>query len=508
LKAATVGFKSDREFLRNVSIGAVGTRRIAAILSQGGFRIIELERYSSSNKIWATKIKRLRVPDLLCLDSGIRIECRAKADLKITMSHAVNNPDRAWDKGLRDNDIVAFIRCWPTDGIWTASDRAALFRVGDMRSTWQLAKQERMKSASEGSEVRVTWPATVPNRAGKVLSVSPDSIRTQLASGRQQSYRLARESDSGRFNLIPHVKSDDTFGDGDTILASSLPLMLSPSASSVQRYDFFPDLESDSAESAYVAVKALGFLPELRAKSRSCLGGVVENSPDGRIRLEAAASLARLGFHEGWDSISRIVSDSDTASEYRMESALILAEMPDRRSIDLLKGLLEDTSNDSELRAAGAWGLADVSTDAESAGLVAHVHDTDEVVAVHAILALSRLIRPDNIEAVLQKVGEDARQSAGLVRATLLTRLDFVPDIVRLIRAGSEQRRQWLLYLLACRGRAACGEYLSDQAPELLTELDFFWTHQVENWTNRLDAADQIEFLREQVLDQPAPSRS
>ena len=218
-----MGFKSDREFLRNVSIGAVGTRRIAAILRQGGFRIIELERYSSSNKIWATKIKRLRVPDLLCLDSGIRIECRAKADLKITMSHAVNNPDRAWDKGLRDNDIVAFIRCWPTDGIWTASDRVALFRVGDMRSTWHLAKQERMKSASEGSEVRVTWPATVPNRAGMVLSVSAESIRAQMLGGRQQTYRLSRESSSGNFHLTPHVNAGDAFGDGDTILASASP---------------------------------------------------------------------------------------------------------------------------------------------------------------------------------------------------------------------------------------------------------------------------------------------
>jgi len=48
LRAATVGFKSDREFLRNVSIGAVGTRKIAAILRQGGFCIIELERYCST----------------------------------------------------------------------------------------------------------------------------------------------------------------------------------------------------------------------------------------------------------------------------------------------------------------------------------------------------------------------------------------------------------------------------------------------------------------------------
>ena len=255
-----------------------------------------------------------------------------------------------------------------------------------MQSTWRFAKQERMKSASEGSEVRVTWPATVANRAGKVMSVSPDSIRTQVAGGRQQCYRLSRESGSGSFMLMPHVNAGDAFGDGDTVLASAMPVMLAPVASPSQRYDFFSDIESDSAESVYVAVKALGFLPELAAKSRSRLGQIMERSQDDRIRLEAAASLARLGFQEGWDSISRIVSDPGTAREYRRESALILAEMPDQRSVDLLKRLLESKSNASELRAAGAWGLAGVSTDAESASLVAHVHESDEVVAIHAIL--------------------------------------------------------------------------------------------------------------------------
>ena len=130
-----MGFKSDREFLRNVSIGAIGTRRVGAILKSGGFRIIELERYCTSNKIWATKIKRLRVPDLLCLKSGIRIECRAKADLKITMSHSINNSDRAWDRGLRDTDLVAFIRCSPDRDSWSPSERISLFRAGDMRQS-------------------------------------------------------------------------------------------------------------------------------------------------------------------------------------------------------------------------------------------------------------------------------------------------------------------------------------------------------------------------------------
>ena len=79
----------------------------------------------------------------------------------------------------------------------------------------------------------------------------------------------------------------------------------------------------------------------------------------------------------------------DTAREYRMESSLILAEMPDPRSVDLLKGLLKDTSNDSELRAAGAWGLADISTDTESAGLVAQDYGVERVLPVVPVLRLA-----------------------------------------------------------------------------------------------------------------------
>ena len=156
---------------------------------------------------------------------------------------------------------------------------------------------------------------------------------------------------------MPNVNAGDEFGDGDTILASVLPMMSTLSASPTQRYDFFSDLEGESAESEYAAVKALGFLPEVAAESRGRLGRLMDNSEDGRIRLEAAASLARLGFQEGWDSISRTVHDHDAAREYRMESALILAEMPEQQSVDLLQGLLEDRSNESESArpARGGW---------------------------------------------------------------------------------------------------------------------------------------------------------
>ena len=198
-----MGFKSDREFLRNISIGAVGTRQVARLLTECGFRIIELERYSMSNKIWATKIKRLRVPDLLCLKTGIRIESRAKSTLKVTMSHATKNLDRAWDKGLRDSDLVAFIRCRSQDDAWLPSERVTLFKVGEMRQCAGLAGLGRMKAASEGSELQLTWPATIPGQSGRVLSVTADEIKTRYDSERPQSFRLQWQAREGELQVTP-----------------------------------------------------------------------------------------------------------------------------------------------------------------------------------------------------------------------------------------------------------------------------------------------------------------
>lgn len=79
-------FKSEASFLEKITMGAIGAQKVIELLNANGHNVIELERYSTSNKIWATKIKRLRLPDLICLKCGRRIESRAKSKLGIIMS--------------------------------------------------------------------------------------------------------------------------------------------------------------------------------------------------------------------------------------------------------------------------------------------------------------------------------------------------------------------------------------------------------------------------------------
>lgn len=77
-------------------------------------------------KLWKQiKIKRIRVPDILCVKCGCQVESRAKTSLEISMSHSLSDQERGWDYGLHDKDYVALVVCnqsgdRPID--WVAED--------------------------------------------------------------------------------------------------------------------------------------------------------------------------------------------------------------------------------------------------------------------------------------------------------------------------------------------------------------------------------------------------
>ena len=175
-----MGFKVNSSFLRFLTMGALGVRSVLAELKSRGFEPIELERYCTSNKIWTTKVKRLRLPDLLCVKTGMRVEVRAKSDLMIRMSDAPNNPERAWDAGLRQEDLVALVGCAEGPNGPVPADEAAYFSVAMLRDSVRLSKLGPPKSASEGAERDRTWPSTVPRRPGRVLSLDNDKLVVML----------------------------------------------------------------------------------------------------------------------------------------------------------------------------------------------------------------------------------------------------------------------------------------------------------------------------------------
>ena len=258
-----MAFKADESFLKYLSIGAVGVQRIMEDLRDKGFEPIELERYCASNKIWTTKVKRLRLPDLLCAKTGMRVEARAKTDLKIRMSDAPSNPDRVWDAGLRNNDIVAVIACSDTGEGLHPANRVNYLTVRAMRESVDQSKLGPPKSASEGAERDRTWPATVPTRDGTVLEVTPDRLRVQM---HRDPERPARKQTYALKGKTAYVGPGEEFEANTTFLAGAPSALADLSDYSSLRYEPLKDLDANSSVDRYAAVKALRYRQSADAK--------------------------------------------------------------------------------------------------------------------------------------------------------------------------------------------------------------------------------------------------
>lgn len=176
-------FKTEESFLEKISIGTCGAAKTMEVLASAGHEPIELERGALNNRIWRDiKIKRIRVPDILCLKSGRRVESRAKTKLEIAMSHSPTNQDRGWDAGLSDDDWIAFVKCEkigesPTD--WKASNNVQFFTVLSLREAFKKKRviQENPKGIQEGSEIRLTWPSAVASEDGEIIEINRDKWR-------------------------------------------------------------------------------------------------------------------------------------------------------------------------------------------------------------------------------------------------------------------------------------------------------------------------------------------
>ena len=475
-----MGFKADTSFLRFPSMGAVGVHRTMDRLRDRGFVPVELERYCGSNKIWTTKVKRLRLPDLLCVKTGIRVEVRAKTALRIRMSDAPANPDRVWDAGLRDDDIVAFITCFDTGDGPEPADDAVYFTVGALRASMGRSRLGPPKSASEGAERDRTWPATVPTRTGTVLEVTDRRLVVQMEAdgerpARRQTYTLHGKS--------VYVSPGDTFTAETTILAGEPPALAALSAYLPRRYVPLDALRADTDVDRYAAVKALRFRDDPRHRVIPALEDLIRHEIDKRVALEAAGSAAALGSDFGRERISRFIRDNDERPELRMEAVLILAELgrsPFAR--EQLNHVLTDPHFEGdELRQAAVWALG-------KAGLACYedilpfIDDADENLALHAIGAFDATTpRPIIDRLVRDLVAGDRRRAPA---ASEVLRIIGSDDVLHALvtAAGAEHPvSDWIAATLGRLSPDRVRTVLQDSplldriAPMLLTARNAHW---------------------------------
>lgn len=469
-----MGFKVDTSFLRFLTMGALGVRRVAEELRTQGFEPIELERYCASNKIWATKVKRLRLPDLLCVRTGLRVEVRAKSDLKIRMSDAPNNPDRAWDAGCRDEDVVALIACTRSPDGPMPADRAVYFSVTALRDSAAQAKLGPAKSPSEGAERDLTWPSTIPSRPGKVLSVNHEKLVVVMEGDgevpRKQTYTL-----NGKH---PYVKVGDRFAADITILAGAPRELADLSHHLRNRYQPLDHLADESPISRYAAAKALRFRADLHEQAVPALHKMLGVEQEIRVALEAAGSAAAVGSGKGEERIAAVLWDKDH-KEMSMEAVLILTELKTEFARDQLRRVASDVGlRGDERREAAIWGLGKAGLRSYS-DLVPFIADEEENCAFHAIVgfgtdtpkpaiqeltailiegdprkapAASEALRVINSLAVLESLVEAADAAVGHTNWVLATIGRLSPDMVRTHLRGSALLERLEPMLLVAQG--------------------------------------------------------
>ena len=431
-----MGFKTDTSFLRFLSMGAIGVHQTTQRLRCLGFNPIELERYCGSNKIWTTKVKRLRLPDLLCVTTGMRVEVRAKTKLQIRMSDAPANPDRAWDAGMRDDDIVALITCFDTDHGPEPADDAVYFTVSSLRASVGRSKLGSPKSASEGAERDRTWPATVPTRDGTVCMVTDERLTVQMTAdaerkARQQTYRLCNKS--------AYVAPGDSFRAHTTILAGA-PLELADlPAYQPRRYTPLEDLQAVSDVDRYAAVKALRFRDDPRHLVIPALEGLIRRETEKRVALEAAGSAVTLNSEFGKEQLARFVWDNDDRPDLRMEAVFILTELGHSSfTREQLNRVVDDSRFEgNELRQAAIWGLGKAGLKCYE-DVLPFIDDADENLALHAIGAFGADTPRPIIECLVRDliVGDPRRAPAASEVLKIIASDEVLRALVTATNAG------------------------------------------------------------------------
>lgn len=354
-------FKSDESFLRKLVVGAAGTKATITKLTELGFKPIELERGSTGYKIWKRiKIKRVRVPDILCLNTGLRFESRGKTKVGISMSHSLKNPKRVWDAGMRDDDLVSIVVFEQSDDSPIDLKRVSpvhFVSVSDMRAAFasEQVSITQPKGVEEGSEIRVLWPCASANQKSIVTTVDASKISlTPISLARLQTIRLSRGN--GKILLKPQVKEGDTV-EANQIIASVVPVYTTLTCPPPVGEDYFIDrLSSVNLSERYAAAKALRYRGYNNAKT-FLEARIKDTDEDIYVQLEAAAALAVYDDPEGWEFIeNKLRSPVLTVPlEPQLETVIVTSEISSERSERLLIEVLKDNARDNELRAGAAW---------------------------------------------------------------------------------------------------------------------------------------------------------
>lgn len=484
-------FKNDDSFLRKLAVGAAGTNATINRLKAMGFNPIELERGSTGFKIWKKiKIKRVRVPDILCLNTGIRFESRGKTKLEISMSHSLNDPKRAWDAGMRDDDLVSIVVFEQNDNFPVDLKQISpvhFISIREMRKAFSAGQVSitQPKGVEEGSEIRVMWTCAAANQRSSVQAVELGRISlTPISEARRQSIQLSRSR--GKITLMPQVETGEMV-EANQIVAAVVPVNTTLQCpASVSEAYFAEKLASVNLSERYAAAKALRYRGYTTAKP-VLESRMTDAEEDIYVQLEAAAALAAYDDPNGWEFIeSKLHSSAMVVPlETQLETVIVASEIPKSRSEQLLIQVLRDSQRDDELRAGAAWALGQFATVTSATALADIFNSSRLEIKVEAARALLRIAEPQVPHLIdLLRNGEPAKRD-GLSWVLARTGKFNLSDMVV---GADENLRRWMSYIVGYgREKFIQGdvEAICKADPEVYFAASVLWQI-VASWINDL----------------------
>ncbi len=439
-----------------------------------------------ANKRWMTKIKRLRLPDLVCVRCGRRIESKAKSKLELRLSHSTKE-GRAWHGDMRPQDLVAFllVELDPADQL-VGSGSPSYFSIQALNEA--PFKENARKSSTEGSELDIQWPAAVPTVTGTVVAMTGGRIKLAFSEhGRLRSRTI------GNSDFIPYVRQGDIVRAEKTIVSGAVT-PAEPIGCPGHIWNHADDLRSEQTVDRYAAVKTVGALRT--TQHLAVLRNIANHDEDLRVRLEAVGSLAALGEDPWTRVLSNYAHNSELPDGLAMEAVFLLSEIGSDAAADALTELAAIPGLPSELRAAAVWGLGSVGV-RRYEDVWPYTDDGDELVRVHAVGALGE-VSDQFAKVLVDALRGNPNQAA--VASRLLAREHRIDELLEAVQ--QPEARTWALESLG-RIHPAVVDSHGGAPHDVLEALQPAWAGRFGPWLGRDDAETDLRLLDGERLRVP-----
>ncbi len=494
---ARLAFKPDTSFFRKIALGAVGTRAVTADLACHGHETVELERGSTDTKLWKdVKRKRVRLPDLVCVRCGLRIESRAETKAELSMSHSPTDEARAWDFGMVDTDYIAFPVCHANEIPWSVG------RLGDQTSYWHERtwigwrtmgtinyfsvaafrtvpySKSTTKGVTEGSETSVAWPAIFATRPGIVTAIEGRKVVIPQAPGGRKASRTIPYN---QIILISHCDMIET----NQVLASAvkaIPMAELACPGSLPDHHIDHLLASRERTLRFTGIKLARLRNEPQYQSTAA-EMVADDEEDVYVRLEAASYLAAVCGQPARPLFDPYLNSPD--QQTRLEAVIAIAEAATPQAVEILSSLLDAERQPHFLRSAAAWGLGRIGGEAAISRLMRAFSDVNCEIREEALELLATLgvsATPILLNGIRETDSDIAAGAAEALRQQKTLPQSAITQLVEELR--SETPSQWAVWLFGHLPRDQVATNIADlqqTSPALHYAISLLWSF-MESW--------------------------